>query len=263
MKRHPTDSQRQKVYDAELHNDWSPKATQRLTATEAQALADRMVEWLNSNGMHTYGGVTVKMVNGSGARAFETNVIHLGRNRPLRWILCHEMAHIVHPSLVTGFTDRGKRDLRPHGAAFCAIYLRLVARWCSAADRDSLKASFRSGGVRYTPPRAGRTMTAAEREAAAARLAAHRRPKSPVKYVYRSTNQETGEHVFVSPRRSDQQYITSKRGNETWWSHISYRTADQGRALSRTTPESLRSATPTLWTPDGWDPFEIVAIPNT
>lgn len=227
----PVDSGRNKLYTAENRNDWSPKAKSYLTQPEAAALAAEAVLWLRDR--HRYEvrpRPTVVLSRGDGAWANERkNLIHLGRERPTRWILLHEVAHLVNLNWFPNWD--GEPDRRAHGAQFAHVYLLLIGRFCSVADRENLKASFREHNVRFRPKKT-RRMTDEQRAAAAARLAASRPAPSPHRWTYcRVLDTAHGPvRLYACTAQWKVFRYTDATGNGYCWA---YGTNDASKAITR------------------------------
>lgn len=228
-----------RLYEAENNTDWSPKAAARLDELEAQRLATKALGWLRSKGYKVPLNVKVIMSRGSGSYAFPgRGKIHFGKERPLRFILLHEVAHLVshHKADMPGWY-RCDEDTRSHGRAFMVAYLDLLGHYCGTADKRALMAECRKRGVKYRPRRR-RDLTDEQRAELAARLAAHRPAASPHRYAYRKTVEtDRGPvHVYVSSRRSDTAQWTNP-GRESF--SATSGTTYPNRAVTRTTPERL------------------------
>ena len=183
------DTQRSRVYAAE-RSAWrwlDTPSSELLTIEQCQALVDKVLasKWLASQDdmkmqvslVRRLGGVVVFAGTGNNAtvedrwgtsygwyhRKMDTPSISLNRQGRQKSIVLHELAHILQPSGSAG-----------HGWQFCSIYLRLVRHFIGNEAHDRLKAEFKACKVRSTKPRAKRTLTPEQREAATARLAAAR-----------------------------------------------------------------------------------------
>lgn len=167
------DTQRQRVYDAELVIHGYRRDV--LTIEECQALVDRALasayiqrKFKRAATYHRRGVRVIHGRNGGWAHP-GTAEISLGRWGRQPTIVLHELAHII--AGIDGITPA-------HGWHFCEVYLVLVRRFVGVDVHDKLKESFRKHGVRFTKPRAKRTLTPEQRERALANLAAAR--KTPV-----------------------------------------------------------------------------------
>lgn len=188
------DTQRKRVYDAE-DRAWSWLATpssELLTIEQCQALVDKVLasKWLSNQAdmkmqvslVRRLGGVLVFAGTGNNAtiedrwgtsfgwyyhKKTDKPSISLSRQGRQKSVVLHELAHILQPS-----------GTAAHGWEFCSIYLRLVRHFMGKEAHDKLKAEFKAGRVRFTKPRAKRTLTHEQREAATARLAAARAARS-------------------------------------------------------------------------------------
>jgi hypothetical protein len=173
LPRRARDSQRQKVYSAEWGVSWSgDKAVERLDQRDAQRLAVRMYDWLIAEGYDLY-RPDIEMRRGRSAEAFSSSGrIYLGDNGGnTGWIVAHEVAHLVRPSLSSFPGREWDQDGRPHGWEWASVYLRLVRRFFGVTNHDALRDAFKAGKVKFRPKR---RMTEAQRQAAADRLAAYR-----------------------------------------------------------------------------------------
>lgn len=249
-----------RLYEAENQTDWSPKALARLDQLEAQRLATKALGWLRSKGYKVPLNAKVIMTRGSGSYAFPgRGKIHFGKERPLRYILLHEVAHLVshHKADMPGWY-RCDEDTRSHGRAFMVAYLDLLGHYCGTADKRALMAECRKRGVKYRPRRR-RDLTDEQRAELAARLAAHRPAPSPHRYAYRKIVETTNGPLAV--------YVSSRRGDMAQWTHpdrsgfsATAGTIYPKRAATRTTPERLAKwAEVNAW----WvshDDYEVVDI---
>jgi hypothetical protein len=173
LPRRARDSQRQKVYSAEWGVSWSgDKVVERLGQRDAQRLAVRMYDWLIAEGYDLY-RPDIEMRRGRSAEAFSSSGrIYLGDNGGnTAWIVAHEVAHLVRPSLSSFPGREWDQDGRPHGWEWASVYLRLVRRFFGVTNHDALRDAFKAGKVKFRPKR---RMTEAQRQAAADRLAAYR-----------------------------------------------------------------------------------------
>lgn len=249
-----------RLYDAESKTAWSAKAATTLDQREAQRLAMQAVAWLRSKGYVVAHDPQVTMSRGSGSRAWRgTGAIHFGKERPLRWILLHEVAHLVSPSKrhLPGWD--GDEDRRSHGRAFMVVYLLLIGHYCGTADKAALMAECRKLGVKYRPRRRLQ-LTDEERAERADRLARHRPAPSPHRFAFRRTvTARQGEvTVYVSSRRSDTAQWTDPDGNGF---SATLGTVHPERAVTRTTREGLaRWAEQNLWWLGHLDDYEVADI---
>jgi putative metallohydrolase (TIGR04338 family) len=145
------DFQRSKVYAAErsaLSGDPTPDWA---TVKEVQVFVNRITRtqwWLKRSWNERHRNREVLVVDGRGSssgRAFwsarrRTAVIALPRWARSRWVVCHELAHLMTP-------DR----FAPHGAEWAANYLALVRRWIGPDAADALEASFVRDRVKHRP----------------------------------------------------------------------------------------------------------------
>jgi hypothetical protein len=78
------------------------------------------------------------------------------------WIVLHEVAHIVHTRLYSGWTngsrakELGDPNAAWHGWQWASVYLDLVRFVKGKEAHDALKESFRKHKVRFRPKRAGK-----------------------------------------------------------------------------------------------------------
>jgi hypothetical protein len=164
----PRDSQRQKVYDAENGAAWTDRAARELRGREAQELADRMYQWLVAEG-YDLRRPNVIVTRGLGSTAWpHSGDIRFGGNRPLAWIMAHEVAHLVRFQRSAFPGREWDVDGRSHGWEWASVYLRLVRRFFGVKNHDALRDAFKAGKVKFRPKR---RMTEAQRAAATERLA--------------------------------------------------------------------------------------------
>lgn len=277
-----TDSQRQKVYDAENavfrgapaadRPAWYVKANEELSEREAQRIADRLTAWLRSKGYRVTTPRVEVTRRGTRASAFwRSGRLRLQESWPHRWVLIHEMAH-----LVTGLPD-GDRDLAHdwhHGHQFCATYLVIVRHELGTEAHKALRLSMKDKRVKYTPPRS-RPMTDEQRAEAAARLAAIRKPASPHRYAFVLADPpsdvivgievagQRGRHrhesfapddprsglpVYTSRASGDRVTYQAPPGSERRFGLDGHGTIDPERAVTRTSIEGLeRWANSGVW----------------
>lgn len=250
-----------KLYEAERLTNWSAKAATNLTEKEAQRLATQAVRWLRSKGYVVPHDPKVTMSRGGGSYAFPSNGnIHFGRERPLRWILLHEVAHLPSRTKRDMPGWDGDEDTRSHGRAFASIFLLLVGHYCGTADKRALAAEFRKLGVKYRPRR-HRDLTDEQRAELAARLAQARPAPSPHRYAYRRIVDTTSGPLAL--------YVSSRRGDTAQWAYPDRNgfsfgtgvTTSPERALTRTTPERLAAtAARDAWWISLDDGYEVVDI---
>lgn len=143
------DTQRQKLYNAE-RKAFGEDFTRILGDGSMAAVEEfvRRVEssetWLlllaKSNRKPINGGLQLKdgrRNRSASANAGELTLPRWARTAP---VILHEMAHSATPGA-------------QHNWPFAAAFLALVGRFLGAEVRDKLKAAFKAGKVRYTPPR--------------------------------------------------------------------------------------------------------------
>lgn len=275
-----------RLYEAQDKVEWSAKAAAHLNLSEAQRLADAAAEWLRAEGFYLPRRPRVTMTYGGGSRAFPySGEIRFGSDRPFRWILLHEVAHLVSLKKADLPGWDGDEDLRSHGRAFAAVFLKLVGHYCGTADRRALAASLRTEGVKYAPKRR-REMTPEAKAAAVARLNAARPAPSPHRYAFvlrdRPDKLIGGAHlarrrgrvtsISIStddPRATGPIYASSASGDFVVFrndgpGHGENRsgTVDPERALTRITTEALeRWAERDRWfARSQWDIVDIADI---
>lgn len=260
-----------RLYEAEEKVEWSAKAAAHLDEREAQRLADAAAKWLRSKGYYLPRSPQVVLTHGKGSRAHSTGEIRFGSGRPFRWILLHEVAHLVSIEKRDLPGWDGEEDARSHGRAFASVFLLLVGHYCGAADKKALAAAFRAEGVRYVPKRK-REMDPEAKAALVARLNANRPAASPHRYTLvlrdgptvpvasaeiagrrnRSTHmtipagdpRATGP-VYVSPASGD--YVHYQREEPTRHGTMRQGTIDPERALTRATVEALERSLKKCW----------------
>ena len=91
------------------------------------------------------------------------------RNEP---VMIHELCHLVVEY------EFPRREVAWHGWQFCQTYLKIVGSVLGPETRDTLKASFKEEGVRFTPPRKKREMTEAGKQVLRDRLVVARAAKA-------------------------------------------------------------------------------------
>lgn len=173
--RRPKDSMKSKVYAAERAVAWSDKAKRDLTESEVQRQTVEIARYADKlMGLPPRSHVNVEFQRGHSAWAYRTvNLIQYGNHAKKRWIVCHEVAHLYSAAQIRKALgwSREQADGRSHGREWAALYVLLVGHWCGTANATQLKKEMRARNVRYT---AKRIMSEEQRQAAAARLAAHR-----------------------------------------------------------------------------------------
>lgn len=270
----PKDVQRSKLYAAERvvfgsdrrppddPGPWVHTAREHLTEADAQRDANRITAWLRSRG-YTITTPTVEVTRrGSNATAtFRTGRIRLQHDWPMRWVLVHELAHLVtrHP------VWDGNRDRSGHGREFCAAYLILVRHEFGVAAHTALRKSMKAHKARYTPHRP-RPMTDEQRAAVSARLAANRKAPSPHRYAFVLADPpsdvivgiqvagQRGRHrhesfapddprsglpVYTSRASGDRVTYQAPPGSERRFGLDGHGTIDPERAVTRTSIEGL------------------------
>lgn len=174
--RRPRDSQRSKLYEAErvlddfISTEWGPGQV-----AEMQDWVDALLDskWWTRR----YGERFIEVTSGAGQRRALAKTrtdgwfsykrkIGLPLWARKDWVVLHELAHHA-----TDF-KHGFDQVAAHGREFARIYVELVGHVMGKPAADALKVSFKEHSVKYSKPR--KPMTPAQREAAAARLAAAR-----------------------------------------------------------------------------------------
>lgn len=192
------DSQRSKLYEAE--RDAFINLEQGEYRDDDLATISDIVTWLNKisatpwmrkhhsvaadltffdydmfkNSHHIWVSSEVRVLHGYGARTArggrsELKFPRWARSKP---VVLHELAHLITTR------EYGYTAVAAHGREFCGTYLDLVGRFMGKDDRRALKQAMVARKVKSTPKRQGRTLSPAEREAAAQRFAAARAAKS-------------------------------------------------------------------------------------
>ena len=147
------DSQRSKLYKSENCFRINPEPT--LSLVDCQRLADRVVAWSQEYTPPIKGGphypyhcgrpdrVTVR--DGRGRRSANANAttltIKLPRWARQRWVVLHEMAHIL------------QTEDPAHGRQFAAIFLDLVRHFMGREAEQMLRLSYRSHRVKWCAKR--------------------------------------------------------------------------------------------------------------
>lgn len=157
-----TDSQRQKVYDAENSVFTSrPKEFKTRRGMEGRVnriLKSPLVAKLRREfNLPPKGHVQVELRRAHSRSTSYGGLISFSKTSMCEWVLLHELAHEIAP--------RGAH----HHWPFAYVYLKLVSRYLGAAEAKKLKAAFKAHGVRFKPKRT-RNMTPEQRAAAAERL---------------------------------------------------------------------------------------------
>lgn len=245
-RRYPkTDSQRSRVYRAESSVLWSEKASAQLTEAETRDWVKRAVKYARTMGFSISRDVEVEFQNRRSGRAHAirgglTSYLYFSTPARKPWVVMHEVAHLVLPRRHPDFDG----DDRSHGWVWADIYLRLVGKLLSAADRDALKASFRTHDVRFRPKRQ-RVLTPEQKAAAADRLAKARasRPVRP-KYAYRIGWTPDGQPIYLASSERRDSAVQSTPGHRNHWGDEERRcdgaTTDLSRAITRTDETKLR-----------------------
>jgi len=172
----PRDSQRQKLYDAELKvfgdsTGRRPVEDDLATVAQMQAFVDKLMasawwarRWPRVRCIEVRPGFGHSRATGS----FWSKVVQMPKWARSRNVLVHEIAHCVSSPMEGG----------AHGWFFASNYLDLVEHVFGKATADELRASFKEHRVKYTAPRAKRVLTSEEREVLVDRLAQARLQRS-------------------------------------------------------------------------------------
>lgn len=141
------DSQRQKVYDAEMAV--GPFENELGTLAACQEYVDKVVgsAWVQSR----WGRMNVRVGRGRGYRgtSYGDGYITLGIPGQNARVILHELAHELH---ARGRSQQRSGPRAAHGREFCAIYVALVTRFLGAETGRKLRASYREHGVRFRSP---------------------------------------------------------------------------------------------------------------
>lgn len=160
----PSDSQRQKVYDAEgvaFEADGTPRLKYRVGdggIVDSQKFVDAIFASAFLREKYGFTKATPTVVPGAGQRRRgcykkATNEIHLPEWTRQSWYVLHECAHALVPG----------NESRPwHGWEFAACYVDLVRVYMGRGFEEKLIAAFRSKRVKFKPPRT-QTISDAER----------------------------------------------------------------------------------------------------
>lgn len=146
------DSQRRKAYKAE-RVDGALRTSPFATFRELERFVEHVCAsaWVVSKWGRSRIRVTYNPRKGKGsAEAWGSGHIAFGPESWTKRIALHEIAHCLTPE------DVG------HGREWARVYVELVQHFEGRAAADSLKAAFKSQGVKYTKPR---QYTAEQREA--------------------------------------------------------------------------------------------------
>lgn len=156
------DSQRAKVYSAE---QVIRGRAGNIGGVAANALAQKIAasKYVQNN----YGivkpriEVSTRRTRTSAAFYWEQRIVLAAGWGCTTDVVIHEMAHLY----ASPAGDPG------HDWLFCSIYLDLVRKFMGSQAHADLKASFKAHKVRFTPPKAKRQMTPAQKAAAVDRMA--------------------------------------------------------------------------------------------
>lgn len=176
------DSQRQRCYDAEAETfehggrKRSVENNELRSHAEVVAFAEHVMESATWGKLvAVYGGCDrVEVLSKrTGSRSDANNMrrrIRIAADDRQRWVVLHELAHVVCPGSVR------------HHWPWAQAYLKLVSRFLGRATAARLKAAFRKHKVKFSPPRT-RNLTETQREALRERgraLAARRKSQLKV-----------------------------------------------------------------------------------
>lgn len=146
-----------------------------------------MYQWLVAEG-YDLRRPNVIVTRGLGSTAWpHSGDIRFGGNRPLAWIMAHEVAHLVRFQRSAFPGREWDVDGRSHGWEWASVYLRLVRRFFGVKNHDALRDAFKAGKVKFRPKR---RMTEAQRAAATERLAKARAARAAA--TKPSTSTSTG-----------------------------------------------------------------------
>jgi hypothetical protein len=152
------DSQRSKVYASER----AAFKRQILDFEEIEAMLGLILG--SSYFRRNFGTMKVTLQRGRNAGWANpwTRTISLGVYGRQRWLLLHELAHIIVNTSPTAAW---------HGWEFCEVYLNLIHRFLGKEAHDSLRAEFKARKVKFNKPRAKRQLTEEQRAELRERLA--------------------------------------------------------------------------------------------
>lgn len=174
----PRDTQRQKVYDAE---NKVTVGTKFETLEECEVFLAKVCQskylvkkygWMGRNKLTEKSERRIplpRLIRGrAGTRAWASslNTITLPEWCWNERIILHELAHLLNSSV------------RMHDWKFCEIYLDLVRHIMGKETHDALKASFKTGRVKFTKPRAKRELTEEQKQVLRERLTKAREAKA-------------------------------------------------------------------------------------
>jgi putative metallohydrolase (TIGR04338 family) len=173
----PRDSQRSKLYAAEHA---IPGGKRYTTVAECQAFVDSVLDRklvqrhypsaMDERWYHDGRHYRIEVRDGRGHRnatgCAGTRIIQAPKWARSQRVLLHEMAHVL--------VGQG---VAAHGWEFAGCYAFLVRQVMGKEAEAKLLASFKARKVRWRKPRAGRTLTPDQREAAVERLAVARAAK--------------------------------------------------------------------------------------
>jgi putative metallohydrolase (TIGR04338 family) len=176
----PRDSQRAKLYEAERA---LPTGQRYTTVAECQAFIDSVLDRKLVQRHYPNANTTwrVEVRDGRG-HTHATGNAYTGIIQAPTWartqrVLLHELAHVLTPV-----------DSAHHGWEFAACLAFLARQVMGIENEAKLLAAFKANKVRYRKPKAGRTLTPEQREAATARLAAVRERRKGVDVGETSVN---------------------------------------------------------------------------
>jgi putative metallohydrolase (TIGR04338 family) len=140
----PRDSQRSKLYKAE--RAWfDPTARYQPefeTIAECRAFVDSVTKTKFWQDRSRWRFVAITDGRGRRSAAGGGGEIRLPRSMRSRWVILHELAHVIH------WEDRP--EVAAHGREFAKTYLALVGRFLSVEDARGLRNSMREHRAKFT-----------------------------------------------------------------------------------------------------------------
>ncbi len=88
---------------------------------------------------------------GENFKTGEKNQITLPEWARKRYVMLHELSHLIQYWEYNLHSTLGRRSVAGHGWEFCAIYLKLIRRVMGADASSALRASFKKRGVKHLP----------------------------------------------------------------------------------------------------------------
>ncbi len=145
------DSQRKRVYRAE-HRVWEPAG--EITVEDAQKWCEsiRRSEWMKK---HYPGGAlgTVHVIRGRACHAGRSIITLSPTWGTRKFIVLHELAHVVHSRLQLWSADGSAVKQPPHGREWAMIYRALVRRFYGVEREKQLVTAWKSVGVTFKAKR--------------------------------------------------------------------------------------------------------------